>query len=102
MKPQDERLTPAEFEALCKLLWSSDGAGWQQRACEFLNVSIRSVQYFAAEPPAKCKPVPLAVRDELVAEVRRRAVDPKERAQMVAWIKRHASQLAAMRAALGD
>jgi hypothetical protein len=97
---QDSRLTAAKFEALCKLLWSSDREGWQRRAAEFLGVSTRAVQYFAAEPPAKSKPVPLAVRGELLGEIARLSKRPDDRARMVAWADRCAEQLEVMREAL--
>jgi hypothetical protein len=81
---------PAEFEALCKLLWGDERTGWQSNAAEFLKASRRNVQFWAAEPPATSKPVPYGVRSELLSAVRRAAEDPKERARMEAWIARHA------------
>jgi hypothetical protein len=94
------RLTAAEFEGLCKLLWAAEPDGWQNSAAAFLKVSVRSIQYFGAEPPAKTKPVPPAVRGELFAEVARRAADTAVRAAMEARTERHAAQLRVMRAAL--
>lgn len=102
MSEAPPRLTPAEFEALCKLLWGDERTGWQRNAAEFLKASVRNVQFWAAEPPATSKPVPYGVHAELVGEVRRRAADPAERSRMDAWVKRHASQLQAMREALRD
>jgi hypothetical protein len=95
------RLTAAEFEALCKLLWGDERTGWQRNAAEFLEASVRNVQFWAAEPPATSKPVPYGVRQELLAEVQRRRGDPAEHARMAAWIERHAEQLRTMRDALG-
>ena len=95
-----ERLSAAEFEALCGLLWGAERQGWQRSAAEFLNVSVRNVQFFAAEPPATSKPVPYGVRAELLAEVRRRLTDPVEAERMRLWAERHETQLRAMREAL--
>jgi hypothetical protein len=97
-----QRLSAAEFEALCKLIWGDERTGWQRSAAAFLDASVRNVQFWAAEPPATSKLVPYGVRAELVAEVRRRAADPDERSRMNAWVKRHALQLSAMREALRD
>ena len=66
MNSTDNRLSAAEFEALCRLLWPSREEGWQKPAAEFLDVSVRAIQYFAAEPPAGSKPVPLGVGAELL------------------------------------
>lgn len=95
------RLSAAEFQALCKLLWGAERIGWQRASADFLGVAVRNVQFFAAEPPATSKPVPQNLRERLEAEVRRRLSNPDERAAMLSRRDRHARQLVAMDDALG-
>lgn len=84
-----ETMTAAQFQALCGLIW---GDGWRPEAADALGVSLRNVQFWAAEPPARGKTVPPGVADELV----RRAValmdDPEHARRIRAAVARHASQ----------
>lgn len=56
-------ITPAQFRALCAFLW---GEQWRHDAAGALGVALRNVQFWAAEPPARGKPVPPGVARELV------------------------------------
>lgn len=88
MTPPDT-LTAPQFQALCALLW---GESWRPAAADALGVNLRNVQFWAAEPPARSKPVPEGVARELADMVRRRMeFDPED---VRAYVARHASQTA--------
>lgn len=56
-------MTAAEFEVVGRVLF---GDNWRQTMAEKLGVSLRNVQFWAAEPPARCKEIPAGVDRELI------------------------------------
>jgi hypothetical protein len=85
-----DAITPAQFQALCALLW---GDHWQREAGDHLGVLQRNVQFWAAEPPARGKPVPPGVLAELLAELDARLADPLELARIGQAVARQADQV---------
>lgn len=88
MNPPDT-ITAAQFQALGALLW---GDAWRHEAAEALGVGLRNIQFWAAEPPARAKPVPAGVIADLMDLIAERMRDPKEDARMHQHVYRHASQ----------
>lgn len=83
-------LTAPQFQAVCALIW---GDGWRPAAADALGVSLRNVQFWAAEPPARCKPVPEGVARELIAGAVTMLREPAERERARSIIARHLQQL---------
>ena len=72
-------MTAWQFEALARLIY---GDRWQQPTATLLGVSVRNVQFWAAEPPARFKPVPPGVEAELMREARGRWGDDETAPEM--------------------
>lgn len=87
MTPPDT-ITAAQFQALGALLWGDD---WRHKAADALGVGLRNVQFWAAEPPARSKPVPVGVALEL-CDMIRREMQTDRAPDLVAAVRRHASQ----------
>lgn len=82
-----ETITAAQFQALGALLWGED---WRRQAADALGVGLRNVQFWAAEPPARAKPIPAGVIAELCDMVQRLATACPD--EVAAHVARHASQ----------
>lgn len=97
----DERLQPHEFSAICQMIWGE--IGWQKPAADYLGVQLRTIQFWAAEPPARGKPVPYDVRATLLAEIARlMAQDRDAIGRMGLWLSRRRAGLDAAIAAWND
>jgi hypothetical protein len=84
-----DTITAAQFEAVARLMY---GEEWRAKAAALLGVSLRNVQFWTAEPPARFKPVPRGVAAELIIELRRRLTDPETAAGMASRAARMAAQ----------
>jgi hypothetical protein len=88
MTPPDT-ITAPQFQALCLLIF---GPEWRPQAAHALGVGMRNVQFWAAEPPARSKPVPPGVVRDLFAMVAEDMRNPEAAGRMRNHVARHASQ----------